>query len=134
EQSLAARKVQEEAERRRRAMKAEEEEIRQAIKNNDIQVFTAVGTLRTSSIQVGQGTLYRLTDPDTGRTVCYLRTSDAKSAGLLGQFIGVKGAVGSDGQFRQIIAKPADPQVIDPGKVNTSIAAQIVPPRLMPKV
>src|SRR5205807_6275423 len=81
-----------------------------------------------------QGTLYRLTDPDTGRTVCYLRTSDAKYAGLLGQFIGVKGAVGSDGQFRQIIAKPADPQVIDPGKVNTSIAAQIVPPSLMPKV
>ena len=41
--------------------------------------------------------------------------------------------VGSDAQFKQLIEKPIDPQVIDPTKVNTSIVAQVVPASLMPR-
>jgi len=37
------------------------------------------------------GMLYRLTDPASGRTVCYLRTTEPKYGPLLGQFIGVRG-------------------------------------------
>ena len=40
--------------------------------------------------------MYRLTDPSTGRTVAYIRTNDSKYAGMLGQFIGVKGTINTD--------------------------------------
>ena len=73
------------------------------MKQKDVKVYTAVGTLRTSSIQQGGQIMYRLTDPQTGRTVCYLRSDDPKYGTLLSQFIGVLDSrfLGFTGQMRE---------------------------------
>lgn len=132
EQFLAVRKQNEQTAQKQQALAAEKQEIEDRIKDNDLQIFTALGTLRTSSLQVGQGTLYRLTDPATGRTVAYVRTNDsAKFAAFLGQFIGVRGPVSSDHQLKSTIQNPTDVQPIDPSKVNTSVAAQFIPPSMV---
>jgi len=132
EQFLAVRKQNEQTAQKQQALAAEKQEIEGRIKDNDLQIFTALGTLRTSSLQVGQGMLYRLTDPATGRTVAYIRTNDSNKYGaLLGQFIGVRGPVSSDHQLKSVIQNPTEVQTIDPAKVNTSVAAQFIPPSMV---
>src|SRR6185312_12837476 len=68
EKFLALQKNEDEMGQKRKALVAERQEIEDRIKQSDLEIFAAVGTLRTSSLQVGSGTLYRLTDPATGRT------------------------------------------------------------------
>jgi len=50
---------------------------------------------------------------------------------MLGQFIGVRGAITNDPQLKALIENPTDAKVVDQSKVNKSIAAQIVPPSLL---
>jgi uncharacterized protein YgiM (DUF1202 family) len=128
---LALQDNQKKMAEKRQALIAEQEEIANRIKENDIQIFAAVGTLRPSSLQVGQGMLYRLTDPATGRTVAYVRTSDAKYAQFLGQFIGVRGTITNDPQLKSMIENPIEALPVDQSKINTKVAAQIVPPSLV---
>lgn len=125
---LALQKGENEMAQKQKALLAERQEIEDRIKQNDLEIFAAVGTLRTSSLQLGQGTLYRLTDPATGRTVCYVRTTDPKYAGFLGQFIGVKGTASTDSQLKAIVENPVDVKTVEPSQVNVKIVAQFVPP------
>jgi len=130
---IAAREEQRLAADRQKALVAERQEIQQRIKEQEVTFYAAVGTLRASSIQRGNGTLFRLTDPATGRTIAYLRTSDAKYASMLGQFVGVKGIVTTDSALNmKIIEGPTATEAVDPAKVNASVAAQIIPPSLVP--
>jgi SH3-like domain-containing protein len=131
EKFLALQENQKKMLAQRQALAAERQEIEDRIKKNDVQVFAAVGTLRPSSLQVGTGMLYRLTDPATGRTVCYVRTSDSKYGSYLGQFIGVRGTVTTDPQLKSIVENPVEAREVDQAQVNGSVAAQIVPPSLM---
>jgi hypothetical protein len=116
---------------KQQSLLAERTEIEDRIKQNNLEIFSAVGTLRTSSLQIGNTMLYRLTDPATGRTVAYLRTNDPKYGGLLGQFIGVRGNITNDAQLKSVIENPADARPVDQSKVNKSIVAQLVPPSLI---
>jgi uncharacterized protein YraI len=135
ESYLVLKKGQQEAETKRQALMAEREELQERIKQTDVKVFTAVGTLRTSSLQLGGGTLFRLTDPETGRTVVYLRSADASVSALINQFIGVKGDLSGDPALNlKVINNPTGAEVVDQTKVNGSIAAQVVPPSLLPKI
>jgi hypothetical protein len=130
---IAAREEQRLAADRQKALVAEKEEITERIKEKEVTFYAAVGTLRASSIQRGDGTLFRLTDPATGRTIAYLRTMDAKFASMMGQFVGVKGIVTTDTALNmKIIDQPLGIEGVDPAKVNNSIAAQIIPPSLVP--
>ncbi|HEY2584326.1 MAG TPA: SH3 domain-containing protein [Tepidisphaeraceae bacterium] len=131
EKFLALQENQKKMAAQRQALAAERQEIEDRIKKNDVQVYAAVGTLRPSSLQVGTGMLYRLTDPATGRTVCYVRTSDSKYGPFLGQFIGVRGTVSNDPQLKSIVENPIEVKEVDQTQVNGSIAAQLVPPSLM---
>ena len=131
EKFLAVQNDEKKMSQKQQALVAERQEIEDRIKQNNLEIFVAVGTLRTSSLQIGQGTLYRLTDPATGRTVAYIRSSDSKLAGMLGQFIGVRGNVTNDLQLKTIIENPTDVKPVDPEKVNRSVAAQFVPPSLV---
>lgn len=129
---LAMQKKEKDEAQRQQALVAEREELQQQIKKHEVQVFAAVGTLRASSLQRGPTTLYRLTDPATGRTVVYLRSNDGKYASLIGQFIGVKGAINTDAALSmKVIDQPADAQNVDPNQVNTKVTAQIIPPSLI---
>jgi hypothetical protein len=130
---LAVRDNQQQAADRQKARIAEQEEIQQRIKEKAVTFYAAVGTLRPSSIQRGSGTLFRLTDPSSGRTIAYVRSNDSKYATLLGQFVGIKGALSTDAALNiKIVEKPTAAETVDPAKVNNSIVAQVVPPSMMP--
>jgi SH3-like domain-containing protein len=131
EKFLAVEENQKKMTAARQALAAERQEIEDRIKKNDVQVYAAVGTLRPSSLQIGQGMLYRLTDPSTGRTVCYIRVTEAKYGPLLGQFIGVRGTVTPDPQLKSMIENPTEAKPVDQTQVNGSIAAQIIPPSML---
>lgn len=133
DQFLAVQKNQEEARQRIEALAAEREEIAQQIEKNDVKIYTAVGTLRTSSIQQGGGTLYRLTDPQNGRTVCYLRSDDPKYGGMIGQFIGVNGELTTDGGLGLKVVAPTESLEVDPNQLFRGVSSQIVPPSLLPQ-
>ena len=140
EQSLTFQKRQQEQDQKIQAQIAERSEIEDRIKKTDIRMYAAVGTLRPSSLQVGNGpasartTIYRLTDPATGRTLVYLRTGDAKFNELVGQFVGVKGEIEPDAQLNLKVINPTLTEAVDPAKVNGSVAAEIVPPSLAGKI
>jgi hypothetical protein len=110
----------------------EQQEIEDRIKKNDVEFYTAVGTLRTSSLQAGPQTLWRLTDPASGRTVIYIRSDDSKLTQYIGQFIGVRGDVSTDSQLSLRIITPTVFENVNPAKVGSSVASQIVPPSLLP--
>jgi SH3-like domain-containing protein len=132
EEFVAVMKQQEEMKQRQIALKAEREELETRLKAADMKYFAAVGVLRPSSLQTGQSTLYRLTDPSTGRTVIYLRSDDNKIGSFIGQFIGVKGEPTTDTQLSVRVITPTEFEPVDPSKLYTKVAAQIVPPSLMP--
>jgi hypothetical protein len=97
-----------------------------------VKYYTAVGTLRPSSVQSGSTTLYRLTDPANGRTVVYIRTNDSKLGGMIGQFIGVRGEVTTDQQLSLRVVAPTLIEPVEQTKLYSNVAAQIIPPSLMP--
>ena len=131
EQFLKVQTDEKKTAEKQQSLIAERGEIEHRIKQNNIDIYAAVGTLRTSSLQVGNAMLYRLTDPATGRTVAYIRTNDEKIGNYLGQFVGVRGPIISDAQLKSIIDSPTDIKAVDQTKVNVSIAAQLVPPSLI---
>ena len=139
DQFLTYQKRQEEQQQKMQAQAAERQELEAHIRQVDVTIYSAVGTLRQSSLQVGNGPaasrtmLYRLTDPATGRTVAYVRTADPRCDQLIGQFIGVKGAIGSDPQLNLKVIAPTVIETVDPAKVNGNVAAEILPPSMEAK-
>jgi hypothetical protein len=131
-QFVEARKVQDDLKSKQTALQGEQQELEQRIRSAEMQFYTAVGTLRPSSLQVGQHTLYRLTDPSNGRTVVYLRSDDTKLPQFIGQFVGVRGEVTTDSQLNLRIISPTEFEMVNPGKIGQNIVAQIVPPSLLP--
>lgn len=130
---LEAKKAQEEIAQRRIALQAEEQELQDRLKNENVKFYTALGTLQPSSLQQGSETLYRLTDPSTGRTVVYIRSSDEKVLKQLSHFVGVKGQVTTDAQLNIKVIAPTAIEPVDQSKVNTSVTAEMIPPSLVTK-
>jgi len=130
---LKMRKAQDELKQRQMALEAEQQELQQRIAANAVKFYAAVGTIQPSSLQQGQGTLYRVTDPATGRTVCYLRSNDKAAVSMLGQFVGIKGNLVDDARLGGRVIMATELVAVDPGKVHQTVTAQIIPPSLMPK-
>jgi len=126
-------KLQAEAKERELALTAENQELTQRIKDNQVTVYTALGTLRISSLQQTGTTMYRLTDPGTGRTLLYIRSNDEKYAGMLGKFIGVKGDITEDTNLSLKVISPTATEVVDVAKVNNTVTATVIPPSLLAK-
>ena len=131
EKLLAFRKSQEQLRQRQEALAVERQEIDERIAQTQVSLYTAVGTLRVSSLQQGGTLLYRLTDPSTDRTTVYIRSNDPKYAGLLGKFVGVRGDLTNDVRLRMKIVTTTDAEVVDASKVNTTVIATIVPPSMV---
>ncbi len=132
-QLLASRKTEEETSARLLAIRAERTELEERVKELGVQIFTAVGTLQTSSLQTGNQILYRLTDPASGRTVCYARSNENKIANMIGQFVGVRGAIAADPQLSLKVVTITEIQGVEQAKVNKTVSAQIIPPSLLGK-
>ena len=133
EEFVAVRKNQQEMEARRLALQAEREELEEQIRQTNVEFFAAVGTLRTSSLQQGPKgtTLYRLTDPQSGRTLVYVRTSDREFGAMLNQFVGVKGELKADPLLRMRVITPTETKAIDAAKVGSTVAAAVLPPSIL---
>jgi hypothetical protein len=130
---IKAKEGMDELSRRRQTLMAEQAELQRRITENTVKIYQAVGTLQPSSLQQGKGVLYRLTDPATGRTVCYLRSNDPTQSTQVNQFVGVKGQITEDPRLGAKVLIPTEVTICDPGKVHQTITAQIIPPSLMPK-
>jgi hypothetical protein len=128
---VEVQRLQKLAAARQLALQAEQQELAERLKANEIQVFVAVGQLQPSSLQVGGGTLYRLVDPSTGRTEIYVRTSDPKITNLMGEFVGINGESTTDPQLSLRVINPTDAKPVEESKVNASVMASIVPPSLL---
>ena len=121
---------------RQAALEAEREELAEMTERGRVSVYDAVGELQTSSLQVrGGGSLFRLCDPATKRTIIYLRAdgeSAAALAGQLGRFVAVRGVAGRDEalDLRQISV--SEFAVVNPQDVFGTVAAKLVPPSLIP--
>jgi hypothetical protein len=122
--------MQTEAAKKAQSLKAEEDELQKRLDSHDVTVYTAVGTLRPSSLQYGAQTLYRLADPATGHTVIYLRGDNAAALNLLNQFVGVRGQVGTDDRIGVQLITFTDIAAVDPAQVNGKVVANIVPPSM----
>ena len=131
EQLLAFRKGQEEMRRRHEELKVEQQEIDERIAQTRVELYTAVGTLRVSSIQQGDTVLYRLVDPGTNRTLVYIRSNDPKYAGLLNQFVGVRGDLTNDARLKMKIITPKEAEPVDASKVNNTVIATVTPPSMV---
>jgi uncharacterized protein YgiM (DUF1202 family) len=127
-----ARQAETDLKQKQMALQAEQQELMQRIAATSVKIYTAVGTLQSSSLQQGQGTLYRVTDPATGRTVCYIRSNDPKTVEMLGQFVGIKGALKDESRLGARVITPTEVTACDPAKVHTTIMAQIIPPSMSP--
>jgi hypothetical protein len=118
---------------RTQALKAEKDELENRLEANRVTVYAAVGTVQPSSLQFNRGeTLYRLTDPGTGRTVAYIKGSD-QIPSFTGQFVGVKGTATTDARLALKVIPVTDITPVDPSKVNSSVAAGIIPPTMLPR-
>ena len=137
EQLVATRRSREDLQKRNQAILAERQELEERIKETQVDFFAAVGTLRPSSLQQGPRgtTLYRLTDPDTGRTLVYVRTANAaQTATLLNQFVGVRGDVRKDPLLRLNVIEPKETVAVDQSKLGNGVAAAVMPPSLLSKI
>ncbi len=132
-QFIEANRVATEAAAKQKALTAEQQELTERVKEQEVTTFAAVGTLRISSLQQSGTTLYRLTDPNTGRTVIYVRSNDPKYAGLLNQFVGVRGMITQDAALSLRYVTPTDAGPVDMAKVNNGISAAVTPPSLLAK-
>ena len=121
------------ADDRQKSLVQEQQELSDRIRTGQVTTYAALGKLRFSSLQQSGATLYRLCDPTTNRTMVYLRSNDAKYAGLVDQFIGVHGQVTADPTLSLRYVTPTDAEVVDVAKVNNGVTAPISPPSLMPK-
>jgi uncharacterized protein YgiM (DUF1202 family) len=130
---VALKKQQEEAAAKQMALKAEQQELEDRMKANQVKLFTAVGTLRTSSLQQGGMILYRLTDPANGHTTVYIRSNDAKLGAMIGQFIGVQGEMVTDSQLNVRVVTSTGTEAVDQTKLGSGVAAQVMPPSMLPK-
>lgn len=127
----ATRAAQEQMRKKQLALQAERKELEDQLAARGILSFTAVGELQPSSLQLGSRTLYRLTDPANGRTVCYIRTDDAKMLNHMGKFIGAKGELTTEPQLNLKVLNATEVADVDPAKVNHGITSTVVPPSMI---
>ena len=127
---IALHKDQTESESKIAALRGQRSEIEQRLADKVI-AYTAVGTLQPSTLQNGAGTLYRLTDPANGRTLCYVRSNDARFGTFLEKFVGIKGELVSEPQLSVKALIATDVAAVEPTEVTKKVSAQIIPPSLL---
>lgn len=133
EQLKATQEQQKVDEGKLNSVASEREELQTQLKKVEIQQYAAIGALRPSSLQVARTTLFRLTDPRTGRTLAYVWGIDPKVGTMVDQFVGVRGQLQTDPRLQFKVINPSAIEAVDPAKVNTAYAADIVPPSMMPR-
>ncbi|MEM1013599.1 MAG: hypothetical protein AAGI46_15435 [Planctomycetota bacterium] len=130
----AIRQLREGVDERRAALVAEREELSERVEMGKIKLYEAVGELQPSSLQITGGTLFRLVDPQSKRTLIYLRCDGEiveQIAGKLQKFIGVRGEVGRDEMLKLKYVRVTGIDRVNPSDVFGSVAAKLIPPSMV---
>jgi hypothetical protein len=120
---------------RQAVLEAERAELAERAERGRVEVHDAVGQLYASSLQISDGVLFRLCDPETKRTLIYLHASGETVDTLtakLGGFVAVRGETVTDGSIDLTFIEVAESTRVDPEDVFGSIAAKLVPPSMIP--
>ena len=107
-------------------MEAEQQQLQQKLATQQMHLFAAVGTLQSSSVQDNGDSLYRLVDSNTGRTLVYVRPSDASLAQNIGQLVGVRGQINDDPSLGLKIVTPTGVEVLNSDELS-KVTADIMP-------
>lgn len=127
-QAEAAKKAREQ---QQMPLVEEAKEINQRMAANEFKRYTAVGTLRTSSLPNNGKTLYRLTDPATGRTIVYVNGEASELASREGSFVGIRGVITDDANRQIKILAPQAIEAVDPAELaKGSVTSGLVPPSM----
>ncbi len=131
----AIRAMRMEVAERQTALQAESQELADRAEKGRITVYEAVGEILPSSLQVRGGTLFRLCDPETKRTIIYLRATDDEGtqqlAARLERFVGVIGNVVHDRGLDLKYVEVSNSAIVDPAAVFGAVAAKIIPPSMI---
>ena len=131
----AIQAMRQQMDQRQKSLDAEQSELAERAKDAKVVVYAAVGQLQPSSLQVGGGgTLYRLCDPATGRTLIYLRAEGEQATALtrhLEQFVGVKGEQKNDADLKLKFIAVAEVAAVDARQLFKGVAAEIIPPSML---
>lgn len=131
---LAVQAMREQMARRQQSLEAENQELAERAQSAKVTVYAAVGQLMPSTLQVGGGSLFRLCDPATGRTMIYVRAEGEKAKDLakhLEKFVGIRGQTTTDEDLELKFIKVNEIAVVDPAQVFKSVAAELIPPSLV---
>lgn len=127
QQELAeAKKTADQLAASQKAMQEQQQQLEQKLAQQQMHVFAAVGTLQSSTVQESGASLYRLTDPGTGRTLVYVRPSDSTVAGNLGQLVGVRGQISDDPSLGLKIISPTGIEPLSSDELS-KVTADIMP-------
>lgn len=123
---VAAQEQDARLEAHEKTMHGEQQQLEQRLATQQMHSFAAVGTLESSSVQEGGQSLFRLVDPDTQRTLVYVRPSDTSLAGSLGQLVGVHGQVAEDPSLGLRIISPTGVETLNSDDMS-KVTADIMP-------
>ncbi len=130
----AVQAMREEMDKRQKMLEAESQELAERVENSKVTVYTAVGVLQPSTLQVGSTPIFRLCDPGNGRTIIYLRAEGEQAQSLarhLEKFIGVRGAKTDDKDLSMTFIQVNHVAGVDPAEVFKSVAAELIPPSMV---
>jgi SH3-like domain-containing protein len=107
-------------------MQSEQQSLQQKLAKQQMHMFAGVGTLQSSSVQEGGESLYRLVDPNSGRTLVYVHPTDAALAENIGQLVGVRGQVSEDPSLGLKIISPTGVEALNSDDMS-KVTADIMP-------
>ena len=120
------------ADAKQQALRAEQQELADRIRRQQLATFAAVGTLRVSSLQQTGATLYRLTDPGTGPDAG-LPPQQRPEVHRPGRPVRRRPRPDHDRRRRRPAVRHPRPdaEVVDAARVNNGVTAAISPPSLL---
>ena len=131
----AIRSMRAEVADRQASLEAERDELSERVEKGTITMYDAVGQMLPSTLQVRGGTLFRLCDPVTRRTLIYVRATDEATAraltGQLDRFVGVRGSIVQDRGLDLRYIEVAESAIVAQADVFGSVAAKLIPPSMV---
>lgn len=134
EQYKQVQQMRREMEEQQAQLEAENAQHQEQLQAANLKNYVAVGVLRTSKLRLGRQTLFRLTDPNTGRTLVYVRAEPGEMSALmterLGTFVGIDGTLVEDPRINLSYLTPMAIDSLDPADVYKTVTADMIPPTL----
>lgn len=122
--NITARKT---AGERIKALGAEGEELKERLADGPV-LYAALGELQVSTVQLDGTQMFRLVDPESKRTVCYIR-GDQQKVGRIGRLVAVNGAQSTDPRLGDRMRIITVTEVVD---VNRNQLYKTVVAEMMP--